>query len=114
VWLFWAFVRLVGTAYFKKHLVAFLQDKPESLYMSLPCDASIHERHKAWYNKIRETVWEQVIDEESAPPSFDALHLHWKRCMWVVMYWNKANKNTIDMPCESNHHHTLMFYIFYI
>jgi hypothetical protein len=55
-----AFIRLVGTAYLKKHLSGFIEQKPEEIYFSLPIENKV-EKHKAWLDRIRETVWRRVI-----------------------------------------------------
>ena len=94
-----SFLRLVGSAYlyFKKHISGFYHDKPDTLFFSLPKDASPLTRHVKWLEKIRETVWERVLREEHALPSFEALRLHWKRAIWVLKYWSKSKDHDISM-----------------
>jgi hypothetical protein len=94
---FLAFLRLVGTAYFKKHPSAFHCSRPDALYYSVQ-SSCIEETHALWLNKIRDTKWDRVINEEHALPSYDALELHWMRSVWVLNYWNKATDNEIVMP----------------
>ena len=74
-----AFVRLVGCAYFKKHLVGFKYDTPEALFYSfMAASKSLQDQHKEWLDKIRKTVWERSYDECHYVPSYDALYLHWR------------------------------------
>ena len=54
--------------------------------------------HKEWLQAIRVTVWERTVDESYYVPSFEALVLHWKRCTWVLQYWQKAKHQTVVMP----------------
>jgi hypothetical protein len=41
-----------------------------------------------------------VSKEEHAIPSWEALQLHWKRSLWVLTYWQKANTGYITMPSK--------------
>ena len=92
-----AFVRLVGCAYFKKHLAGFKFSTPEALFHSITSPAP-ENHHKEWLNIIRTKVWERTIDESNYLPSYDALALHWKRSTWVANYWSKATENELQMP----------------
>ena len=94
-----AFVKLVGCAYFKKHLIGFKLDTPEALFLSVRADSQ-EEQHEQWLDIIRNTVWERTADESHYVPSYEALRLHWKRCTWISNYWRKAEDNEIDMPGE--------------
>ena len=93
-----AFVRLVGCAYFKKHLAGFKFDTPEALFHSITIP-STEQQHKEWLDIIRTIVWERSYDECHYVPSYEALlGLHWKRCTWVARYWGQATENEIRMP----------------
>ena len=54
---FWAFVRLVGTAYFKKHVSAFRATIPEALTEA----TSTAQLHQKWLEEIRKRVWERTV-----------------------------------------------------
>ena len=86
---FLAFVRLVGTAYFKKYLSAFKYDSPRTLLNSCQ-QSSPEETHKYWLDTIRDTVWERTEFEDDLPPSFEALWRHWLRSCWVSNMWSQA------------------------
>lgn len=92
-----AFIRLVGSAYFKKHLTGFKHTTPEALFHSVT-GATQDVQHRDWLNIIQHTVWERTYDESHYIPSYEALTLHWKRCTWVAAYWKKATDNEIQMP----------------
>ena len=56
---FLAFLRLIGTVYFKKHASAFDSDTPEAhfkTYAHLPTE----QQHKGWIEEIRQNTWEEV------------------------------------------------------
>ena len=57
-----AFVRLVGCAYFKKHLTGFRLDTPEALFHSITADSE-EKQHRQWLDLIRNTVRERTADE---------------------------------------------------
>jgi hypothetical protein len=75
---FLAFLRLVGSAYFKKHMSAFKATTPESLYKSTEA-MSVTDQHRKWLNEIQKRVWERTVSESHYIPSYDALQLHWRR-----------------------------------
>ena len=93
---FFAFVRLVGVAYFQKNRGAFDGETPKSFFNSTT-GTSLKERHENWYNQIRAKVWSRISFEDHLPPSLDALHLHWLRTTWVTDYWSQATKTTIHL-----------------
>ena len=53
---FLAFIRLVGTAYFKKHLTAFIStvglETPSQLFHSMDATLSIEDRHRKWLGRL--------------------------------------------------------------
>ena len=92
---FLAFVRLVGTCYFKKHVTAFIALKghntPNHLYNSLDPSLPIEDRHKQWLHEIRETVTERIVNEEDRVPTITSLWRHWLRSCWVSQFWQHSN-----------------------
>ena len=84
---FQAFVRLIGTFYYKKHLSGFAaigKTTPNQLYYSITGD----NRLKEWWNAIRSTCSERILTEEQRPPTYTALQKHWERACWVSQMWN--------------------------
>lgn len=94
---FYAFLRLVGCAYFKTHSSAFQQSSPVTLYNSVE-SASIQQQHVQWLDMIRRTVWLRAESERQTMPSVEALRLHWNRSQWVVEMWHNAPSNDIELP----------------
>ena len=91
---FLAFVRLIGTVYFKKHFAAFKFDSPRTYLNSFASKGvSINGQHKNWLEDIKATVWERVDFEDELPPSWEALWRHWLRTCWVSHYWSQATQN---------------------
>ena len=96
-----AFIRLVSCSYHKKNLSAFRLNTPEALYHSVVATTNVHvDAHKEWLKTIRVTVWERTIDETYYVPS---LELHWKRCVWVLQYWEKARLQNTVMPSPTQY-----------
>lgn len=77
-----AFMRLVGCAYFKKHLPGFKHSTPVALFWSIAAPTP-EQHHK---------------DEGHLVPSCEALLLHWKRSTWIATYWQKSTHHNIRMP----------------
>ena len=67
-----AFGRLVGCAYFKKHISGFKCDTPEVLFHSIPT-TDTEQQHEQWLDVIRKTVWERRFDKCHYVPSYEAL-----------------------------------------
>ena len=88
-----AFIRLVGCAYFKKHLNAFFGKTPESTFNTFADAASIRDQHINWPDSIRQGIWDRISQESETIPSFAALELHWQRSCWVVHMWQQATSN---------------------
>ena len=91
-----SFIRLIGCAYFKKHSSGFAFSTPESLFHSIS-ESNLEMRHREWLACITQVVWERTTDEMHTVPSYEALILHWKRCLWVKKFWAQANKNEIEV-----------------
>ncbi len=101
---FLAFLRLIGTLYFKKHLSSFVSlhgvPTPNQLYNSMDPAKSVEERHKVWYSEIRSIVSERICNEEERVPSYTAMWRHWLRSCWVAEMWSHSIDE--DMYCELN------------
>ena len=68
---FMAFIRLVGTAYFKKYLSTFKQDSPHALLNS--CQQSTPEEAHAYALAGYHPRHERVELGDDLPPSWEAL-----------------------------------------
>ena len=93
---FLAFLRLVGTAYFKKNLPCFQYESPRVFYNSFTSSDKVLQ-HKQWFESIRQTVWERIDDEDQLPPSVEALWRHWLRTCWVSNFWKQAGCNQYSL-----------------
>ena len=95
---FLAFLRLVGTAYFKKHSRSFSQDTPEGHFNNFWKDGlSPLDHHRLWIEDIKQQTWDMVLYESDMIPNIDALYRHWLRTCWVIHMWNQADKNTMTL-----------------
>ena len=92
---FLAFIRLMGTAYFKKNLAAVVSriglETPRQLYNSITLGSSSEEKCKEWYLRIRKVV--PVLTEDQRPPTLSALWRHWERSCWVQGMWKNSSKS---------------------
>ena len=96
---FLAFLRLIGTVYFKKHAPAFESNSPESHFKSfISSSTDVEEQHKNWLEDIRQRSWARVIKETEMVPSAEALWRHWKRSCWVIDMWRQADRNEVRVP----------------
>ena len=93
-----AFLRLVGTVYFKKYATAFEMQSPATHFIQF-CTAthSIRQQHTAWLEDIRNNIWDRITFENEMMPSDDALYLHWGRSCWVLHMWRQANLNNMSL-----------------
>ena len=95
---YFAFLRLVGVAYFKKHASGFSTTSPEKHFDSLYAAQADHKTiHFEWLKSIRTTIWERVKFENEMLPSDDALLYHWKRTCWIANMWKQADYNIINV-----------------
>ena len=100
---FLAFVRLVGTTYFKKHVSAFKHVTPQTNFISIvPSGHTAPEQHKIWLDEIRETTGDRSQFENEIVPSFDALYRHWRRTCWVLDMWGQANLQQMTLQPLTN------------
>ena len=91
---FLAFLRLVGTVYYKKHAISFGLPSPASHFATFHGESTL-QQHKDWIMDIRQTVADRTTYDNQMIPSTEALHFHWKRTCWVLSMWSQANKNTM-------------------
>ncbi len=100
---FLAFLRLIGTIYFKKYASGFDTQSPSSYFKRfINPIKSIREQHTQWIDSIRDNIWSRTKFENQMIPSTDALHFHWKRTCWIMHMWNQADKNTITLTDMEN------------
>uniref|UniRef100_A0A1X7SK26 Tesmin/TSO1-like CXC domain-containing protein n=1 Tax=Amphimedon queenslandica TaxID=400682 RepID=A0A1X7SK26_AMPQE len=96
---FLAFLRLVGTVYFKKHLPSFVSlyghETPDQSLNSIDQTLDPHARHKLWFERIREVVSDRIQCEEERVPSCTSLWRHWMRSCWISTMW--AHSHTDDL-----------------
>ena len=58
---FLAFLRLIGTVYFKKHATAFESNSPESHFKSfITSSTDVEEQHRNWLEDIRQNTWDRI------------------------------------------------------
>jgi len=101
---FLAFLRLVGSTYYKKNATAFNESSPESHFKSLQAKAKSDQAskspldvHSEWLEDIRQAVLDRINMENDMVPSVDALWRHWKRSCWVADMWGQADQNTMNV-----------------
>ncbi len=99
-----AFVRMIGTLYFKKHSTGFDTPSPAH-HFSTFCDPNLTvlHQHSAWLDDIRQNIWYRVKFENEMIPSDEALRLHWTRTCWVVNMWSQANQHTMLLEPITEH-----------
>ena len=99
---FLAFLRLIGSEYFKKCSIEFKDVcstlSPQSLFLALHSNANTDlENHMIFIDKLRQALFKRY-DEEKYIPSVDALRLHWRRSCWVAEVWQQSDQYVIDVP----------------
>ena len=76
---FLAFIRSVGTVYFKRHVAAFSSvyghDTSRQLFNSV-LSSTPEKHHQTWLEKVRSVVAERIASEEERVPSFTSLWLY--------------------------------------
>ena len=80
---FLAFVRLVGTACFKKHLSVFISlynYETRYIYSTLLIPPLLQKRNIMFGYSV---VADRILSEEERVPSFTALWHHWQRSFWT-------------------------------
>jgi hypothetical protein len=105
---FLAFLRLIGTVYFKKHLASFISihnvNTPVQLFNSIEPSLSLQDRHKKFLQLIRSVNSDRITTEEERTPSLTALWRHWLRATYVCKLWSNAHLSDIysNMPLPEN------------
>lgn len=95
---FLAFLRLVGTVYFKRHSSGFGSQSPSTHYHSFShLGLSAEEQHYMWLEDIRETMWFRTQFENQMMASNESLKRHWMRSCWVMHLWRQADMNNMTL-----------------
>ena len=91
---FLSFVRLIGTAYFKKNLATVVSklgfETPNQLFNSMKTELSNEDKHKEWYLAIKRVI--RVLSEDQRPPTLTALRRHWIRSCWIKEMWANSSR----------------------
>ena len=93
---FLAFLRLVGTAYYKKHNSAFQFPSPNTHFLQFSGSTPLV-HHKQWIDDVRQNIADRSTFENNMIPTTDALLLHWKRTCWILHMWAQSQNNTMDL-----------------
>ena len=94
---FLAFLRLIGTVYFKKHATAFNSTSPDNHFKNFITTSDVEVQHRNWLEDIRQNTWDRITFETEMIPSIEALQRHWKRSCWVTDMWGQADRNTMEL-----------------
>ena len=95
-----AFLRLLGTVYYKKNATAFATNSPEvhfKTFYTAPDAGSLLDVHYKWLEDIRQAIWDRISTESDMLPSGDALQRHWMRSWWILDMWGQASQNTLQL-----------------
>ena len=93
---FLAFMRLIGTTYFKKHATGFDTPSPAAHFMKFSDpNLTAKQQHSAWLDDIRQNIWHRIRFENEQIASDDSLWLHWKRSCWVINMWGQSDMNIL-------------------
>ena len=99
---FLAFIRLVGTTYYKKHASGFDTSSPASHFNKfLESSHDQLHQHSAWFTDIHQNIRGRITLENQMIPSTDALWRHWKRSCWIINMWRQADKNNMVLLSPS-------------
>jgi hypothetical protein len=101
---FLAFIRLIGTIYFKKYSTGFNQSSPAVHFRTfVNGTTSIRDIHCQWLDSIRQNIWHRINFDNEMIPSDTALHMHWKRSCWISHMWRQADVNKMMLqPLTEN------------
>lgn len=93
---FLAFMRLIGTIYYKKHATAFETPTPATHFIKFAKpEKTVQQQHTDWLEDIRQNIWDRIKYENEMIPSNEALFLHWQRSCWVIHMWRQADLNNM-------------------
>ncbi len=100
---FLAFLRLIGTLYFKKHYSALVSLKgsetPQQLFHAC-CEQNLREKHLEWYQAIRAIVSDRITCEQERMPSHSSMWRHWLRSCWscwISRMWSNSAEDNIQL-----------------
>ena len=68
--------------------------RPISTIVFYPSHIAL-QNHKAWFENIRQCIWDRIQFENEMIPNNDVLHRHWKWVCWVLYLWAQADRITI-------------------
>ena len=111
---FLAFVRLIGTNYFIKHMVAFISsykhETLKQLFNSLNPSLDPAAKHRVWLQEIRSVANNRITTEEEKAPSYTSLWQHWLWSYWVTQLWKTPHFQMSIHPflSQSTQHISLM------
>ena len=95
---FLAFLRLIGTVYYKKHASGFDTPSHATHYLRFTDPTlSIKQCHFNWLADIRDNIWNRIRFENQMIPSTDALYFHWQRACLVMNMWGQSDKNRMTL-----------------
>ena len=93
-----AFLRLVGTVYYKKNASGFDTPSPVVHYATFHApQLTANEQHCKWLDNIRQTIWYRTKFENEIMASNEALLLHWKRSCFILDMWKQADNSTMSL-----------------
>ena len=98
---FLAFLRLIGTLYFKKHYSAIVSLKgvetPQQLLNAQESSSQLCQKqlHQQWYNSIRAIVSDRITKEQERMPSHTSMWRHWLRSCWVSHMWSNSSEEDV-------------------
>ena len=93
-----AFLRLVGTVYYKKNASGFDTPSPVVHYATFHApQLTANEQHCKWLDNIRQIIWYRTKFENEMMASNEALLLHWKRSCFILNMWKQADKSTMSL-----------------
>jgi len=98
---FLAFLRMVGTVYFRKNNTAFLDATPSSHFQLFQTGLTPLKCHENWLDDIRVKTGDRSHFENEMVPSTEALYRHWMRSCWVINMWRQADREDMVLPSVS-------------
>ena len=105
---FLAFLRLIGTVYFKKHATGFETPSPANHFQNFSSThTTVQQQHKDWLEDIRQNIADRITFDNDMIPSIEALYYHWKRSCWVLHMWRQADKNNMVLKPITEYSWTL-------
>lgn len=92
-----AFMRLIGTVYFKKNSSGFDTVSPATYFSQFNDHTTVEEQHSSWLQEIRQTIWYRTKFENEMIASDEALLLHWQRSCWILHMWSQADRSDLEL-----------------